>query len=185
MPGPSALLPALTLSALPAHRFAFLGFMPRAAAARRAEVAAALALPLTVAWYESLERLPATLAAIVGLGCGARPAAVARELTKLHEEVLRGSVQDLAGHCAAHALRGEAVLLVGPPPQQRAAEPSLDEALREVTERRGRGESLPQAVATTARARGLGRRELYAAAAGTVDASGPAAPGRQPPAPSR
>jgi 16S rRNA (cytidine1402-2'-O)-methyltransferase len=163
LPGPSAILPALVLSGLPTARFAFLGFVPRQAAARASALREALALPLTTVWFESPARLAGTLAAIRDLGHGQRPAAVVRELTKVHEEVLRGSVAELAERYAAEAPRGEIVLVLGPAHPQRDR-PDLAAALREVEQRRQQGESLSRAVAAVAAVRGISRRALYAAA---------------------
>jgi 16S rRNA (cytidine1402-2'-O)-methyltransferase len=108
LPGPSAVLAALVASALPAETWRFVGFLPR----KRSELAAALSAPETVVAFESPRRLAATLAVLAELD-GARPAAVCRELTKVHEEVVRGSAAELAARFAAGEPRGEIVLVVG------------------------------------------------------------------------
>ena len=164
LPGASALLPALTLSGLPTHRFAFYGFVPRPARVRRAALQAALDLPLTAVWYESPQRLTATLRDMVEAGYGERPAAVARELTKLHEEVRRGTVAELAQYWSALPPRGEIVLLVGPAD----AAPAMDveDAVEEVLRLVDAGAALPAATALVARRGGLSRRRLYAETVG-------------------
>ena len=162
LPGPSALLPALALSALPMHAFAFHGFVPRTASARRAAILRGLALPLTGVWYESPRRLPATLRVVCDLGYGARPAAVARELTKVHEEVLRGSVAELAARWTEPP-KGEIVLCIGPGAAEAGAKGDMAAAVAEVERRCTAGEALSPAVAAVAAADQLTRRELYAA----------------------
>ena len=173
LPGASALLPALTLSGLPTHRFAFYGFVPRPARLRRAAVRAALDLPLTSVWYESPQRLPTTLRDMVEAGYGERAAAVARELTKVYEEVRRGSVAELAQYWGEAPPRGEIVLCVGPAP----AAPTMDveDAVTEVLRLVGTGASLPAATAAVAHRGGLSRRRLYAEAVGRRDRGGPSA----------
>ena len=161
LPGASALLPALTLSGLPTHRFAFHGFVPRTAGERRAAFREALEAPLTSVWYESPRRLPATLRGMREAGYGARPAAVARELTKLHEEVLRGTVEQLAERFAAGPPRGEVVLCVGPRPVVAA---DADDAVEEVLRLVRAGTPLSTAAATVAHQVGASRRDLYARA---------------------
>jgi len=111
LPGPSAVLSALVASALPADRWRFAGFLPR----KRSELAAAFASPETLVAFESPHRVAASLAVLSGLD-PERPVAVCRELTKLHEEVVRGSAAELAARYAHETLRGEVVLVVGPAP---------------------------------------------------------------------
>lgn len=161
LPGASALLPALTLSGLPTHRFAFHGFVPRTVGERRSAFQEALESPLTAVWYESPRRLPATLRGMRDAGYGARPAAVARELTKLHEEVVRGTVEELAERFAASPPRGEVVLCVGPPV---AVAANTDGALEEVLRLVRAGTPLSTAAATVAHQMGASRRDLYARA---------------------
>jgi 16S rRNA (cytidine1402-2'-O)-methyltransferase len=110
LPGPSAALAALVASALPAHRWRFAGFLPR----KKGELRSLLAEPGgTLVAFESPRRLPATLALLAELD-PARPVAVCRELTKAHEEVVRGSAAELAGWYEGAPPRGEVVLVVGP-----------------------------------------------------------------------
>jgi 16S rRNA (cytidine1402-2'-O)-methyltransferase len=109
LPGPSAALSALVASALPADHWRFMGFLPR----KRGELAAALAAPETLVCFESPRRLGATLAVLAERD-PAREVAVCRELTKLHEEVVRGTAAELAARYGAEAPRGEIVLVLGP-----------------------------------------------------------------------
>ncbi len=113
LPGPTAFVPALVLSGLPVHRFAFEGFLPRKGRERRARLAAIAASDHTTALYESAVRLTATLADLAA-ACGPeRPAAVARELSKRFETVERGSLAALSETFAAVPARGEIVVVVG------------------------------------------------------------------------
>jgi 16S rRNA (cytidine1402-2'-O)-methyltransferase len=129
VPGPSALLAALSVAGLPTDRFAFEGFLPARPAARRARLDALAAEPRTLVFFETGNRLAATLADAVATFGPAREAAVARELTKLHERVYRGSLAELAGRVESDpdAVRGEIVLVVGGLARGEAAEG--DEAL--------------------------------------------------------
>jgi len=115
LPGPCAAIAALTTAALPTDRFFFEGFLPAKAAARRERIAALRAIPATLVVYEAPSRLAESLADLAA-GLGPRPAAVARELTKLHEETRRATLVELAQHYgAAGAPKGEIVVVVGPP----------------------------------------------------------------------
>jgi len=136
LPGPTAFVPALVLSGLPVHRFAFEGFLPRKGRDRRARLAAIAVRDHTTALYESAVRLLATLADLAE-ACGPeRPAAVARELSKRFETVERGSLATLGETFAAVPARGEIVVVVGPAS--------------------GRGDRARQAAAGAARERGAG-----------------------------
>ncbi len=114
LPGPSAVLTALTSSGLPADTFLFAGFLPAKSGARQTRIRELASVPATLIFYEAPQRLSDCLADLVAV-LGPRPAAVARELTKLHEEVLRGTLADLAARFEAGEVKGEIVLLVGPP----------------------------------------------------------------------
>ena len=116
LPGPTAFVPALVLSGLPLHRFAFEGFLPRKGRERRERLAEIAARPFTTALYEAPSRVAATLEELVAVAGPARPAAVARELTKRFEEVRRGTLAELAEALAAQPPRGEVVVVVGPGP---------------------------------------------------------------------
>jgi 16S rRNA (cytidine1402-2'-O)-methyltransferase len=108
LPGPSAALSALVASALPSQRWSFAGFLPR----KRAELELALRSPDTLVAFESPKRVAATLAVLAQLDPD-RPVAVCRELTKIHEEVVRGTAAELAQRYATQAPKGEIVLVVG------------------------------------------------------------------------
>jgi len=161
LPGPCAAIAALTTAALPTDRFFFEGFLPAKSAARRERIAALAAIPATLVFYESPGRLAEALADLAA-GLGPRPGAVARELTKLHEETRRGTLTALAAHyAAADAPKGEIVVVVGPPaPAARPVAETLDamilDALADL--------SVKDAAAAVAVEAGLPRREVYARA---------------------
>lgn len=118
IPGASALLAALVASGIDAARFTYLGFLARKGADRAAELALVVASPVTVVVYESPNRIATTLRDLVRLGAGTRTAAVARELTKMHEDVRRGTLEELAAYYEETPARGEIVLVVaGRPPE--------------------------------------------------------------------
>lgn len=162
LPGPSAVLAALQLSGLPPDRFLFAGFLPAKAGERRRTLSELAGVLATLIFYESAQRLAESLADMAQC-LGDRPAAVARELTKLHEEVRRGGLADLARHYAeAGPPKGEIVLVVGPPPSEaQAVSPEdLDAQLKAALMRM----SLKDAVAAVTAATGRSRREVYARA---------------------
>jgi 16S rRNA (cytidine1402-2'-O)-methyltransferase len=129
LPGPSAALNALVASALPADRWRFVGFLPR----KRAELESAFGSPETLVAFESPRRVAASLGVLAALD-PERQVAVCRELTKVHEEVVRGTAAELAARYAAQAPRGEIVLVVGPAPAVAAdLAPALD-ALRRLVQ---------------------------------------------------
>ncbi len=113
LPGASAALAALSVGGLPTDAFLFAGFLPPKSAARRTRIAELKDVPATLVVYEAPSRVAETLADVAAV-LGDRPAAIARELTKLHEEVRRGSLEELAG-AAKTGIKGEVVILVGPP----------------------------------------------------------------------
>jgi 16S rRNA (cytidine1402-2'-O)-methyltransferase len=160
-PGPSAALAALCVAGLPTDRFYFEGFLPPKRAARRERINALAAAPGTLIFYESPGRLADTLADLA-LELGPRRAAVARELTKLHEEVRRGALDALAAEYAGgEAPRGEIVIVVGPA-EARApiSEDTLDRDIIEALATL----SVKDAAAAVAAKHGLPRRRVYARA---------------------
>jgi 16S rRNA (cytidine1402-2'-O)-methyltransferase len=161
VPGPSAVPMALALSGLPTDRFFFGGFLPAKAAERRRAIAEASAVPATLVFFEAPHRLAASLADLAEL-LGDRPAAVARELTKLFEEVRRAPLDELAGHYAGQAeIRGEIAVVIGPPGEAPAPSAgALDQALRTALA----GASVKDAAAEVAARLGLKRRDVYARA---------------------
>jgi len=157
LPGASAVLAALSLAGLPTDRFFFEGFLPPRPAARHKRIAALSAVPATLVLFESGARLAATLADLAQ-GLGPRPAAICRELTKLHEEVRRGDLAQLARDYAdGGERRGEIVIVVAPPPEDVAAAGDVDDMLRQALAR----VSVKDAVGEVALATGRPRREVY------------------------
>ena len=166
VPGPNAAIHALVLSGLPLDRFAFEGFLPRKAGARAQRLAELAADPRTLIFYVAPHRAAEDLAAMAE-AFGDRPAAVARELTKLYEEVLRGSLFELATRADREGIRGEVTVVVGGAPE--ASAPATAEVVAEVDALVAAGTSRKDAVATVAGAHGLSRRAVYQA---VIDAGG-------------
>ncbi len=160
LPGPSAVVVALTLAGLPSDRFVFGGFLPARDKARR-EVLAELGLVrATLVFYDTAPRLADSLAAI-GAELPGRAVAVARELTKKFEECRSGTPAELAEHYAAHPPKGEIVLLIGPPGEaETPGETEVDDLLRAAL----LADKPSQAAAQVAKATGLDRKALYARA---------------------
>lgn len=156
LPGPSAPLVALTLSGLPSDRFLFAGFLPPKEKARREVLEELAGVRATLMFFETAPRLAKSLEAI-GEVLPGREVAVARELTKLHEECRTGTAAELIAHYGAHPPRGEIVLMVGPPSEQAGRQHNADALLREALET----EKPSQAAALVAKATGLDRRALY------------------------
>lgn len=172
VPGPSAALAALVLSGLDTTRWRFEGFLPRKGPERRARLAEIAASPVPTVCFEAPTRLAATLAELAEVCGDERAVAVARELTKLHEEVWRGSVRAAATAAAAGAARGEHVLVVdGAPP----AAPLEGAVVTELVGRlRAAGLSARDAATAAAIALGVPHRMAYAAALeATGDRAGP------------
>ena len=160
LPGPSAAIAALTLAGLPTDRFLFLGFLPAKSKARADEIAEVADIRASLVLYESGPRLGDTLQSLAE-GLGDRDAAVARELTKLHEECITGRLQELAAKYRDAAPKGEIVIVVGPPGESppataEEAETALAEALTRLSPAKAAGE-----VAKRLR---LDRKALYARA---------------------
>jgi 16S rRNA (cytidine1402-2'-O)-methyltransferase len=129
LPGPSAALAALALAGLPTDRFLFAGFLPAKAGERMRALEELKNVRATLILFESPQRLGTSLAAMREV-LGERPAAVTRELTKLHEEVRRGALSELAAHYEkAAAPRGEVTLVIGPPEQHAPDTAAIDAAL--------------------------------------------------------
>ena len=158
-PGASAVLAALTLAALPTDRFTFEGFLPPKSGARRNRIAAIAGLPTTLVLFESGPRLGAALADLAA-GLGARQAAVCRELTKLHEEVRRADLADLAAHYASDSAetRGEIVIVIAPPDAAPAADDAAVEVMLRAALARG---SVRDAVAEVSTLTGQPRADIY------------------------
>ena len=160
VPGPSAAIAALTLAGLPTDRFLFLGFLPAKAKARAEAIAEVEAVRASLVLYESGPRLGETLTAL-GEGLGDRDAAVARELTKLHEECVTGRLTELATRYRGVSPKGEIVVVVGPPAERSAAsDDDLDAALDEALSRL----SPSRAAAEVAERLKMPRKRAYARA---------------------
>jgi 16S rRNA (cytidine1402-2'-O)-methyltransferase len=160
IPGPCAAIAALTLAGLPTDRFLFAGFLPSKAHARADAIAEIVGIRATLVFYESGQRLSATLAALAE-GLGNRDCGVAREITKRFEECVTGTLSVLAERYADAPPKGEIVIVVAPPgAPPPATQDDADSALREALTR------LPasKAAGEVAKALGLDRRELYARA---------------------
>ena len=156
-PGPSSPLTALVLSGLPTDRFLFAGYLPSREKARRDAIAEFATLRATLIFLESPRRLAPSLAALAD-GLGNRPAVVARELTKLYEEMTRGSLSELAEiYRETDAPKGEVVVVVGPPEDMPAGADDIDALLTEALS----GMSVRDAAATVAAATGAPRKEIY------------------------
>jgi 16S rRNA (cytidine1402-2'-O)-methyltransferase len=161
LPGPSAVLSALAVAALPTNRFFFEGFLPPKAVARRARLAELARIDATLVLFESGNRIQDTLADLAEI-MGTREAAICRELTKMHEEVTRAPVSELAKGADGLETRGEFVLVVGPPAPdaQVMTEGALDNMLRDALKHH----SVKDAVAHAVVLSGRPRREVYARA---------------------
>jgi 16S rRNA (cytidine1402-2'-O)-methyltransferase len=155
-PGASAALTGLILSGLPPDKFLFAGFLPPRSAARRRALAAWRELDATLVVYEGPSRLAASLADMAAV-LGDRDAAIARELTKRHEEVRRGRLSTLAAHYRNTAPRGEVVVIVSPPEPIAPEAIDIDGRLDALLSRL----SLRDAVTALAEESGLSRRVLY------------------------
>ncbi len=160
LPGANAIVTALVASGLPTHAFYFGGFLPRKIGERRRRFEALVDLEATLVFYESPHRTGATLAALAEVFPG-RAAAVARELTKLHEEVARDEIAALAASFENRELKGEVVILVGPPARERAMAIDEDGIRTRVAFLVEAGTSRSDAVKQVAEEIGLGRNAVY------------------------
>lgn len=160
IPGPCAAVAALTLAGLPTDRFLFLGFLPAKARARSEAISEVAGVRASLVLYESGPRLGEALAALAE-GLGHRGAAVAREISKLHEECVTGTLAELAERYADTPPRGEIVIVVGPPPERIAAsDDDLDTALIAALA----SQSPSRAAAEVAAALSIPRKRAYARA---------------------
>ena len=158
VPGASAPLTALIASGLPTEAFLYLGYLPRKTAARRAFLERVAGLPYTLLLLETPQRLRAALDDLAAVFGADRPLVVARELTKQHEEFIRGTVADAIAHFAAHDPRGEFVLVVGGAAASRWTDEMLTAAIAEGLTA---GESPSALARRLAAASGWKRREVY------------------------
>jgi len=158
VPGPSAVVTALVVSGLAVDRFVFEGFLPRRAGDRRSRLRSLRGDPRTVVLFESPHRL-ATLLRDVLVELGDRPMALARELTKLHEEVIRGRVSEVLAHLADHDLKGEVVVVISGATEP--AELDLDELAAEAKALVAAGMKKRPAASEIARKYGVSANEIY------------------------
>ncbi len=156
LPGPSATLAALTSSGLPTDAFAFAGFLPAKSAQRRSRILELKTLPVTIVLLEAPQRIAESLADLAAV-LGPREAAVARELTKLHETVHRGSLPDLAAVANAGEMRGEIAIVIAPPAAAEASEEDIGAALSTALETM----SLRDAAKAVSDALGVQKARVY------------------------
>ena len=162
VPGPTSVVAALVISGLPTDRFCVEGFLPRKGGERRDRVAALMADGRTTVLLEAPGRVAATLAELAAVDT-ARPVAVVRELTKVHEEVWRGTMGEAAGSFAARQVRGEVVVVIGgATPAGPPSDEAVDDAVRERL-RNGPGEGPRQIALVVAEELGVPRRTVYEA----------------------
>jgi len=158
IPGPSASLAALTSSGLPTDTFLFAGFLPAKAGPRRARLQELKDVPATLIVFETGSRLSKSLADMADV-LGPREGAIAKELTKLHETVTRGQLNELTSALSGEALKGEFVIVVGPP--EAAATEASDADIAEQLERALKVESFRDAVRSVAEVLQVGRARVY------------------------
>jgi 16S rRNA (cytidine1402-2'-O)-methyltransferase len=161
IPGPSAFVAALAASGLPTEEFLFVGFLPARAGARRKKLDELKAEPRALVLYEAPHRLADTLSDAADI-LGSRHAVVAREVTKIHEEFLRGSLAELRDAARRRAPRGEITLLIGPAVEgEPQAVPAVSLRKRVEQLEAELGLDRKAALKQAARERGLGKREAY------------------------
>lgn len=159
VPGPSAVLAALAISGLPSDRFMFAGFLAGATGARRTQITELSNLAATTIWFETPARLAQSLSDMAEI-MGRREAVIARELTKMHEEVIRGDLADLATRIASMArLKGEIVLLVAGKPDDETA--FDDDQLAAMLRAELDGQRLRDAVKSVVETTGMPRNRVY------------------------
>ncbi|MEC8105477.1 MAG: 16S rRNA (cytidine(1402)-2'-O)-methyltransferase [Pseudomonadota bacterium] len=159
VPGASAVLAALTVSGLPSDRFMFAGFLPAAEGARRSQITELAELTATTIWFETPARIARSLTDMADI-LGPRDAIIARELTKLHEEILRGTLDELAARLASGpALKGEIVLLVAG--RSRDDEAMDDAQLAAMLRAELEDQRLRDAVKSVVEMTGLPRNRVY------------------------
>ena len=163
VPGPSALLAALSASGLPNEEFLFAGFLPARSGERKRALERLRIEDRTMILYEAPHRIEETLAAALEV-LGDRPACLAREVTKMHEEFRRGTLSELAASLAERPARGEITLLIGPvPAEERAAQRDSSQSLAERVDELIRQAKLDrkEALKLAAKERGLSKRAAY------------------------
>ena len=170
LPGPSALLAAIASAGIATDTFLFAGFLPSRDGPRRTRLLELARVPATLVFFEAPSRLAASLAAIAQ-SLGAREIAVMRELTKLHEEVRRGTPAELAQWAQESAPRGEMVVLIGPPAPEAVSDEAIAADIAPLLDRMG----LAEAAKTVAEARDVPKARVYGIGLmlkGSVDSRG-------------
>ncbi len=157
VPGPSALVTALVVSGLPTHNFIYLGFLPRTPSKRKEILEWASRQPCTIILFEAPHRLLECLEELLEY-LGDRPIAVARELTKLHEEIWRGTIRGALEHFAENPPLGECTLVIGGAEEERWDEETVKESLKNLLKE---GLSVKEASKQLAEISGWPRRDLY------------------------
>jgi 16S rRNA (cytidine1402-2'-O)-methyltransferase len=156
LPGPSAALAALSVAGLPTDTFFFAGFLPPKSAARRVRLGELKAVPATLVFFEAPSRAAETLVDLAAV-LGDRPAALARELTKLHEEVRRAPLVQLAADIGDVGIKGEAVIVVGPPQHEEVSDAHIAARLEPAL----RSMSLRDAAKAVAEVLGVPKSRVY------------------------
>jgi 16S rRNA (cytidine1402-2'-O)-methyltransferase len=162
VPGPSAAVTALVVSGLPTDRFVFEGFLPRSGRARASRLAALADEPRTVVLFESPRRLEGTLTDLFD-ALGERRVAVARELTKMHQEVVRGSLSSVKEETAGREMKGEVVVVVGGAGERDRSEGDPEEAVRLAASFVTGGARKREAARRAAAETGVPARRIYEA----------------------
>ncbi len=156
-PGPSAVITALTLAGLPTDKFLFAGFLPNATGRRKSALSELKDVPATLVFYESPKRIAAMLSNAAEVLGGERQAAVCRELTKKFEEILRGTLDELAATCAARTLKGEIVVVIDRAGSVIVSETDLEEKIIDALRTR----TVRDAADVVSAELGLPRRRVY------------------------
>jgi len=157
VPGPSALVSALVVSGLPTNLFLYLGFLPRTPSKRRRILEQARNQPYTIVLFEAPHRLLESLDELLEV-LGNRPIAVARELTKLHEEIWRGTIEEAIEYFEEHPPQGECTLVIGGATEERWDEETIRRSLRSLLDE---GLPIKEASKQLAEVSGWNRRDIY------------------------
>ena len=162
IPGSNSLLPALSASGIPCDKFLFAGFLPARQGERRRALTSLASQPVTLVFFEAPHRIAAALRDAAEI-LGPRPAALARELTKIHEEFIRGTLGELAERIVDRDVKGELTLVIGPPQPESKNKMSPKKTIRERVEDIMKAEGLDRkaALKKAAREAGVPRREAY------------------------
>ncbi|MBS4023273.1 MAG: 16S rRNA (cytidine(1402)-2'-O)-methyltransferase [Dethiobacter sp.] len=158
LPGPNAAITALVASGLPVAPFTFFGFLSSRGAGRKKELAEIMCVQSTAIFYEAPHRLVKALSQLAAISAD-RQVVVARELTKIHEEFVRGTLEQVLAHFQSVQPRGECTVLIGPPPEKESQAQGSPEQL--VAQLLAQGMDKKEAVRQAASQLGISRREVY------------------------